>query len=175
MFLDSATLRDLEIVPTPPLRGVTLWSLLNRTRTRVGAEALRAHLLNPPHEIPKILALQQAHQAMSHDATTYREVLDSAAADPVERHLNLSWQFPETCHRSVVLVASHVAEVVSAIRSDPRIAFFYFAADATGDDPQFDYSLREGVSEQRLGMTLLRREGVLSRLERSTLTAGDQV
>jgi hypothetical protein len=31
-----------------------------------------------------------------------------------------------------------------------------------------DYRLREGVSEQRLGMTLLRQQGVLDRLERST-------
>ena len=45
--------------------------------------------------------------------------------------------------------------------------FFNFAADVTGDEPRFDYRLREGVSEQRLGMTLLRQEGVLDRLERS--------
>ena len=32
---------------------------------------------------------------------------------------------------------------------------------------RFNYRLREGVSEQRLGMTLLRQEGVLDRLERS--------
>jgi hypothetical protein len=36
------------------------------------------------------------------------------------------------------------------------------------EPPRFDYRLRTGVSEQRLGMTLLRQEGVLGRLERST-------
>jgi DNA mismatch repair ATPase MutS len=68
---------------------------------------------------------------------------------------------------ALVLVASHVAEVAPTIRSDPRIAFCCFAADVTGDRPRFDYCLREGVSEQRLGMTLLRQEAVLDRLERS--------
>jgi hypothetical protein len=68
---------------------------------------------------------------------------------------------------ALVLVASHVGEVVPTILADPRIALFYFAADVTGDQPRFDYRLREGVSEQRLGMTLLRHEGVLDRLERS--------
>ena len=94
MFLDSSTLRDLEIIPTPPVRDVTLWSLLNRTRTRAGAEALRAHLLHPPHDIPTILEFQRAHQEVSSDASGYRQLLDSAAADQVERYLNLSWQLP---------------------------------------------------------------------------------
>jgi DNA mismatch repair ATPase MutS len=68
---------------------------------------------------------------------------------------------------ALVLVASHLGEVVPTIRADPRIAFFCFAADMTGDQPRFDYRLREGVSEQRLGMTLLRQEAVLDRLELS--------
>ncbi len=68
---------------------------------------------------------------------------------------------------ALVFVASHVGEVVPTILGDPRIALFYFAADITGDQPHFDYRLREGVSEQRLGMTLLRQEGVLERLERA--------
>ena len=62
--------------------------------------------------------------------------------------------------------------VVPAILADPRIAFFYFAADRTGDVPRFDYCLREGVSEQRLEMTLLRQKGVLDRLERSVKPDG---
>jgi DNA mismatch repair protein MutS len=64
-------------------------------------------------------------------------------------------------------VASHVGEVVPNIRSDPRVKFLYFAADVTGERPRFDYLLRDGVSDQRLGMTLLRQEGVLDHLERA--------
>jgi len=53
-------------------------------------------------------------------------------------------------------MASHVGEVAPNILSDPRVKFLYFAADVTGEQPRFDYLLRDGVSEQRLGMTLLR-------------------
>jgi DNA mismatch repair ATPase MutS len=49
MFLDSATLQDLEIVPMPRVRGTTLWSLIDRTRTRIGREMLRERLLALPH------------------------------------------------------------------------------------------------------------------------------
>ena len=67
----------------------------------------------------------------------------------------------------LVFVASHVGEVVPHIRDDRRIAFCHFAADVSGNQPRFDYRLREGVSHQRLGMTLLRQEGILDRLEGS--------
>ncbi len=66
---------------------------------------------------------------------------------------------------ALVFVASHVAEVVRAIGDDPRIALLQFSAAVSDGQPTFDYRLREGVSEQRLGMALLRREGVLDRLE----------
>jgi DNA mismatch repair protein MutS len=65
----------------------------------------------------------------------------------------------------LVLVASHVSEVVSAIRDDPRILLIHFSADITDDGPRFDYKLRDGVSTQRLGMTLLKQEGVIELLE----------
>jgi len=68
---------------------------------------------------------------------------------------------------ALVFVASHLAEVVPAILDDPRICLFHFAADVTGEQPQFDYRLRQGLSTQRLGMTLLRQEHVLDFLEPS--------
>jgi DNA mismatch repair protein MutS len=75
---------------------------------------------------------------------------------------------------ALVLVASHVGEVVQAILDDPRIALFHFAADVTSDQPRFDYRLRDGVSAQRLGMTLLRQEGVLDLLEHSAQSSDVQ-
>jgi hypothetical protein len=94
MFIDSGTLQDLEIVPMPTARGTTLWSLVNRTKSRVGSQALRERLLNPPHTADEILALQRAHQVLAADAKAYRDTLDRAAADNVERYLNATWQLP---------------------------------------------------------------------------------
>jgi len=94
MFIDAATLQDLEIVPMPTARGTTLWSLVNRTRTHVGSKALRERLLNPPHTTDEILVLQRAHQVLAADASAYRHTLDQAAADEVERYLNVNWQLP---------------------------------------------------------------------------------
>jgi DNA mismatch repair protein MutS len=65
---------------------------------------------------------------------------------------------------ALVFVATHVAEVASALRDDPRVHFLHFSADVSGDRPRFDYQLREGISTQRLGMALLRQEQVLDLL-----------
>jgi len=92
MFLDSATLQDLEIVPMPSVRGTTLWSLVDRTRTRIGREVLRKRLLAPPHAAEEILALQHAHRVLASEASAYRIILDNADPDRVEGYLRSNWQ-----------------------------------------------------------------------------------
>jgi DNA mismatch repair ATPase MutS len=66
---------------------------------------------------------------------------------------------------ALVFVASHLAEVVPALAEDPRVRLLHVAAEVRGEAVRFDYRLRDGVSTQRLGMVLLRQEGVLDLLE----------
>lgn len=101
MFVDSATLQDLEIVPARAARGASLWTLIDRTRTRAGSQALRARLINPPHAADEIVALQRAHQALAAKAIPYRHALDRAALDDVERYLDSNWQLPRHMPRIV--------------------------------------------------------------------------
>lgn len=76
-------------------------------------------------------------------------------------------------HKSVVtLVASHLGEVGSLIANDARIRSLHFAADVSAEPPRFDFKLRDGVSNQRLGMILLRQEHVLELLELSVPSPG---
>jgi DNA mismatch repair protein MutS len=75
---------------------------------------------------------------------------------------------------ALVFIASHIGEIVHAVAGDVRIRLLHFAADVTGQHPRFDYRLREGMSAQRLGMTLLRQEQVLDLLERSAGIANSQ-
>jgi DNA mismatch repair protein MutS len=66
--------------------------------------------------------------------------------------------------RALVFIASHIAEIAPNISLDPRIRLLHFAASVTTERPTFDYRLRDGVSTQRLGMTLLKQEQVLDLL-----------
>jgi DNA mismatch repair ATPase MutS len=68
------------------------------------------------------------------------------------------------CQNSAFLVASHLAELATGIEALPGATFLHVGAQIRGDEPAFDYRVRAGVSEQRLGMLILEREGVLERL-----------
>lgn len=69
------------------------------------------------------------------------------------------------------VVASHLIELGEELQAEPHIGFAYFEAILDGDTPTFDFRLREGRSAQRLGMIILRREGVLDQLARLALGA----
>jgi DNA mismatch repair protein MutS len=73
---------------------------------------------------------------------------------------------------ALVFIASHLAEIVPSLVDDPRVCLLHFSADVTTERPLFDYQLRKGISDQRLGMTLLKQEGVLELLDRSPVEAG---
>jgi DNA mismatch repair ATPase MutS len=94
MYVDPETFSDLEIGPTPAARAVTVWSLLDRTRTRVGRDALRQRVTTSARSASDILDRQQSHQAIASSAGAYRASLDRADPDGVERYLNLNWQLP---------------------------------------------------------------------------------
>jgi DNA mismatch repair ATPase MutS len=94
MFIDPATLADLEILSPSTKSGPTLWELVDRTRTRVGREMLRRRLITPMHSPGTLPLLQQAHQALASEANAFRVALDLADADGAERYLGSNWQLP---------------------------------------------------------------------------------
>jgi DNA mismatch repair protein MutS len=67
---------------------------------------------------------------------------------------------------ALVFVASHLAEIAPDLVRDARVALLQFRAELTAERLVFDYRVRDGVSTQRLGMTLLEQEGVLGLLDR---------
>jgi DNA mismatch repair protein MutS len=96
MPLDPATLQDLHVLSTSTPRGPTLLSLVDRTRSRAGREALRQRLVAPSDSAEGILALQRAHQSLAADAAGYRAAFDRIDSDGAERYLNSNWQLPST-------------------------------------------------------------------------------
>jgi DNA mismatch repair ATPase MutS len=65
-----------------------------------------------------------------------------------------------------VIVATHLAEVVRQRAGTSGLMTWYLEGAVRDGEPHFDYVLRDGISAQRLGMELLRREGVADLLER---------
>jgi len=94
MVVDLHTLHDLDVLSTSTRKGPTLWSLVDRTRTRAGREQLRRRLVAPNHSAEEIVALQRAHQEIAATAPNYRAMIDGVGSDGVERYLHSNWQLP---------------------------------------------------------------------------------
>jgi DNA mismatch repair protein MutS len=94
VLIDAATLHDLDVLTASTPRGRTLWSLVDRTRSRAGREHLRRSLTAPGHTAAGIVQRQRAHQALARDLGGYGRLLDALGADEVDRYLAATWQLP---------------------------------------------------------------------------------
>ena len=94
MLIDAATLHDLDVLTASTPRGRTLWSLVDRTRSRAGREHLRRSLTAPGHTAADIVQRQRAHQALARDLDAYGRLLDALGADAVDHYLAATWQLP---------------------------------------------------------------------------------
>ena len=67
---------------------------------------------------------------------------------------------------SVFLVSSHIMEVADLLRATIRnIRFGYFHTAIEGKTPIYSYRLREGITEERLGMLIIENEGIIETIE----------
>jgi len=64
------------------------------------------------------------------------------------------------------MISSHLIELGEGMRQSGRVDCRRFEANEEDGRLRFDYVLRPGVSAQRLGMRVLREEGIFSMLER---------
>jgi DNA mismatch repair ATPase MutS len=68
---------------------------------------------------------------------------------------------------SVFLVSSHLMELGEVLLTTRSVACYRFEASDQGGRLQFDYVLRPGMSSQRLGVRVLKEEGVFDLLDRT--------
>jgi DNA mismatch repair ATPase MutS len=74
---------------------------------------------------------------------------------------------------ATAMVATHLADTVRLRERSPVLIPVSLGAIHRDDGLHFEFSLRRGVSDQRLGMELLRREGVAALLEAAAAGRAD--
>lgn len=67
---------------------------------------------------------------------------------------------------SLFILSTHLYEIGEALKVHPNIQFKYFETAVHGDQLFFSYHLKDGISNDRLGYLILRKEGVVDMLER---------
>ena len=66
---------------------------------------------------------------------------------------------------SLFILSTHLYEISENLNGHPNIDFKYFETEVTGDKLVFNYQLKDGVSNDRLGYLILKKEKVIDLLE----------
>lgn len=67
---------------------------------------------------------------------------------------------------SLFILSTHLYEIGEELKRFPNISFKYFETAVKDDQLQFSYQLKEGISNDRLGYLILKREKVVDLLEK---------
>jgi len=67
---------------------------------------------------------------------------------------------------SLFILSTHLYEIGEELKQFPNISFKYFETTVTGDQLYFSYQLKEGISNDRLGYLILKKEKVVELLEK---------
>ncbi|MCH5688713.1 hypothetical protein LWM68_33335 [Niabella sp. W65] len=67
---------------------------------------------------------------------------------------------------SLFILSTHLYEIGDELQGLPTIAFRHFETTVTEDALSFSYQLKEGISKDRLGYLILKREKVVDLLEK---------
>ncbi|MBZ5858198.1 MutS-related protein [Flavihumibacter profundi] len=69
-------------------------------------------------------------------------------------------------NNSLFILSTHLYEIGEELKSHPNIIFRYFETAVKDDQLEFGYHLKEGISNDRLGYLILKREKVIDLLEK---------
>lgn len=68
--------------------------------------------------------------------------------------------------QSLFVLSTHLYEIGDELKQYPNILFNYFETTVKNDQLEFSYQLKEGISNDRIGYLILKREKVVEMLER---------
>jgi DNA mismatch repair protein MutS len=67
---------------------------------------------------------------------------------------------------SLFILSTHLYEIGEELNTYPNITFRYFETNVKDEQLEFSYQLKEGISNDRIGYVILKREKVVDMLER---------
>ena len=67
---------------------------------------------------------------------------------------------------SLFILSTHLYEIGEGLKVHPNIAFKYFETIVDEEQFKFNYQLKDGISNDRLGYLILKRENVIELLEK---------
>ena len=66
---------------------------------------------------------------------------------------------------NLFFISTHILEVAENLGQQDSILFNCFESELIDQTPVYDFKLKEGVSKERIGMTILKRENIIGILD----------
>jgi DNA mismatch repair ATPase MutS len=70
-------------------------------------------------------------------------------------------------NKSVFAISTHIIEIADKLNDNASLFFKYFEANLVNDAPQYNYKIKDGVTDERIGMYILKKEKVIETIENS--------
>jgi len=67
---------------------------------------------------------------------------------------------------SLFILSTHLYEIGDELKNYPNISFRYFETNVKDEQLEFSYQLKEGISNDRIGYVILKREKVVEMLDK---------
>ena len=87
--------------------------------------------------------------------------------DAYEASLSVITAFSKL-NKGVFAISTHIIEVADKLNDNKSIFFKYFEANLVDDTPQYNYKIKDGVTDERIGMYILKKERVIETIENAT-------
>lgn len=68
-------------------------------------------------------------------------------------------------NRSLFAISTHIMEVAEKLKLNESVYFKFFEIKMSGDIPHYTYKLKDGVTDERIGMYILTKERVIETIE----------
>lgn len=66
---------------------------------------------------------------------------------------------------SMFIISSHIVEAAEELKQKSNVGFLYLPTIMNGPVPEYTYTLKQGVTDDRHGMIIIRNEGILDILK----------
>ena len=73
----------------------------------------------------------------------------------------------------IFFMSTHIVEIASKLKNRPNIRFKFFDSEFDGDKLKYSYLLKDGVSHERLGLYIIKNEGVFDLLNSIKKSSND--
>jgi DNA mismatch repair protein MutS len=86
--------------------------------------------------------------------------------DAYEASLSVITAFSKL-NKGVFAISTHIIEVADKLKDNKALFFKYFEANLVNETPQYNYKIKDGVTDERIGMYILKKEKVIETIEQA--------